>query len=469
MEKIDIIERARSQVEIANDTALVSRLLSLLEQSNHKEMVCFACSGGSDSVFLVYHILEKFPNLRSRAAVLHFNHNLRSNDSDGDEDFVKVLAKNNELAFYSERMADIPKKISEETLRLRRDEFFLRAMKVFDCRVLLLGHQKNDAAETLLMRLVRASDTGGLAAPRAVTIFSNGYVKLRPLVKFSKKEIENHLRSRNIQWREDGSNRENTFFRNRVRHILLPRMQKIAPVADIFNNLATAKKNIGEADDALVFFAKKYLQGKNLCGKIEISSLVGLPVAILKKIFAKFLVTNGLRVRRTFVSHFVEKMASGVASIFSVGGGNFIKFDGKHFSVVKRNGLPDWAVENLQISENLLPNGRTLRVEKLKISENFLNDLKNVDIKTMCYATVADGEKISAKSYRPNYRYVRFGHSSERKLGDIVTEKVFPKDDRKFLPVIFVNGVGCWVPGLPVSNIFRVKTGTANALRLTYL
>ena len=468
-ENFDIIAYARSQIEKSNDCDAVERVLSALGDKNSGDIVCVACSGGSDSVFLVKYVLERFPNLRPRMVILHFNHALRGENSDGDGEFVRIFAENNGVNFHWEKLENRPSTISEGTLRVCRNEFFARAMGAFNSKVLLLGHQKNDVAETLLMRLIRASGTDGLAAPRALTIFKDSHVKLRPLLNFTKEEIENRLRAANIEWRTDESNFENDFFRNKIRNIVLPQLRRAAKGVDVFSNLAVAKKNIEEADDAVSFFAAKYLAGKNLGGSLEISTIRDLPSAVAKKIFAQFLLANGIEVRKSYVDTLLKKMHSAEAGAFGVGKRSSMEFDGESFRIVRRGGELNWAVENLQIGENLLPNGRTLRMEIVKITKDLLDTLGSINVGTRCYAAFDEGTGVAAKNYRPNYKYVRFGHVSPRKLGDIVGEKIVPLVERRSLPVIFIGGEACWVPGLPVSNLFKIKGSGGKALLLTYL
>ncbi|MDR2628764.1 MAG: tRNA lysidine(34) synthetase TilS [Puniceicoccales bacterium] len=471
MQTHDLIAYAKAQIADCKGPEAANGILELLNKKNSGEVVCIACSGGSDSVFLVKYILEKFPNLKSRLVILHFNHNLRGQDSDGDEQFVKTLAKDWGLSFFSEKLAVRPANVSEDRLRRLRNEFFERALGKFNSKVLVLGHQKNDISETLLMRMVRGSDTAGLSSPRAITIFQEKYLKLRPLLNFTKQEMEICLKRLKIEWRDDKTNFENDFFRNKIRHIILPKIQEIAGHFDVVKSLANVRQNMEEADNAVDFFAKKYLNGRNLKEKLIISDLKKLPTAPLKKILVEFLVANDLDVRRSYVQTFLDKMRLGKTTIFSVGKRNFIKFDGNSFCLTtKEKDKEDdgWVVEDLKLGRNRLPNGKILDIQNVKISEKIWEDLKNMDRGKQCYAAVEKISKISVKKYKPSFKYIPLGHNSERKLGDLLTAKIVPKEYRRSLPVMFVNGKVCWVPHLPVSDHFKIKTKDSEALLLTY-
>ncbi|MDR2603492.1 MAG: tRNA lysidine(34) synthetase TilS [Puniceicoccales bacterium] len=473
MQTHDLIAYAKAQIADYRGFKAADEILKLLNEKNSDEIVCVACSGGSDSVFLVKYILEKFPNLKSRLVILHFNHNLRGRDSDGDEQFVKMLAENWGVAFYSEKLIDKPTNVSEDLLRRLRNEFFECALEKFNSKVLVFGHQKNDVAETLLMRMIRGSDTTGLSSPRTMTIFQKKYLKLRPLLNFTKQEIEICLKNSKIEWRDDKTNFENDFFRNKIRNIILPKIQEIAGHFNVVKSLESVKQNLEEADNAISFFAEKYLNGRDLKGKLAISDLKKLPTALLKKIFVEFLVSNDLDVRRSYVQTFLDKMLLGKTTIFSVGKRNFIKFDGDSFCLTtgeedKKND-DGWVVEDLKIGQNRLPNEKILDIQNVRIYKKIWEDLQNMDRSKQCYAVVEKVSKISAKKYQPLFKYLPLGHSSERKLGDILTTKIIPKENRQSLPVVFVNGKVCWVPHLPVSDYFKIKTKDSEALLLTYV
>ena len=95
-------------------------------------------------------------------------------------------------------------------------------MKKAKARLLWLGHQQDDIAETLLMRLARGSGTGGLAAPRPAQELSDGRLHLRPMLSLKKAEITTALKQAGAVWREDASNASGDHFRNRIRARVLP-------------------------------------------------------------------------------------------------------------------------------------------------------------------------------------------------------------------------------------------------------
>ena len=454
---------------IRNGHLSANRALNLLNDEECVDVICVACSGGCDSVFLVKYLLDNFKNIRSRLVLLHYNHNLRGEYSDGDEDFVRKFSIEKGLKFYSEKLAKVPVRVTEGVLRDHRNDFFSRAMRKFNSKILVTGYQKDDVAETLLMRLVRASGISGLSAPREVTVFSDNTIRIRPLVDISKSEIKMRLTESGIKWREDASNMCNDFFRNKIRNLIIPKLQEFSRNRDIIDSLFLAKKNIEEADDAIEYFANKIFE-KNICGKVlDCHDLNTLPVAVQRRIFEKYLQINAIEVRRSYTEKMIAIVATGSPDTFSAGA-HFINFDGKKFSIKISSNMEDWCVMDVHFGKTILPTGRCVNIEIINIEdEYFCHKIKNIDDAKQCYASINDNLSVSIKSFRPNYRYKKFGHNSYKKLADLLPSCAKRRDSGvSMLPVIFVNDKICWVPNLPVADDFRLDKGDKMALLLTY-
>ena len=153
---------------------------------------------------------------------LHFDHDLRGRESRGDAGFCRRVCAGLGLALVGERWVGRTETPSEAEARAGRFEFFDRTLRSRRMRALWLGHQQDDVAETLLMRIARGSGAAGLASPRPVHEHREGKIHLRPLLALKKAEIEAALLSAGAEWRRDSSNAEGDYFRNRVRNAVLP-------------------------------------------------------------------------------------------------------------------------------------------------------------------------------------------------------------------------------------------------------
>lgn len=183
--------------------------------------VIAAVSGGPDSVCLLHVLLALAPRLDFRvAAVAHFNHQLRGADSDADESFTAGLARQFGLPFHCARGRPPERGNLEQAARLMRREFFAGLLRSVPADRVALGHTRNDQAETVLLRLLRGAGLAGLAGILPVT--SSGLV--RPLLDVRREEARAFLLARSIPFREDASNLDPRFARNRIRHGLLPEL-----------------------------------------------------------------------------------------------------------------------------------------------------------------------------------------------------------------------------------------------------
>jgi len=208
-----------------------------------------AFSGGADSLALLLLLFAHWPERHGRLVALHFNHRLRGAAADADERFCRRVCSALGVRLNVGRWRRRRVGASEEDARDARFAFFERAMRRTGARALWLGHQQDDIAETMLMRLARGSGTGGLAAPRPVQRVGDQF-RLRPLLTLKKRDVVAALRECGIRWREDRTNAGAAYFRNRIRNQVLPAWQKAAG-RDAVAGAALARERLEEDDAAL--------------------------------------------------------------------------------------------------------------------------------------------------------------------------------------------------------------------------
>jgi tRNA(Ile)-lysidine synthase len=184
-----------------------------------------AVSGGADSVALL-HVLARLGWRRGwTLEVLHFDHRLRGADSDADRRFVEELAAGMGLACHVE-CADVRAAAQganlEQTARQMRYKFFAEMRARRGLEVVATGHTASDQAETVLLRVLRGAGAESLAGIRPV---NDGWV-VRPLIEVTREEVRQWLRSEGLEWREDASNADICYDRNRIRHELLPLLRR---------------------------------------------------------------------------------------------------------------------------------------------------------------------------------------------------------------------------------------------------
>lgn len=175
-------------------------------------------SGGPDSVAL----LHALTTLGYRPHVCHFNHRWRGAASDADARFVRALAGKLGLtvSIGARTVAH-----NEDAARRARLAFFGQVARKTGIRTLALAHTADDQVETFLLRLLRGAGLTGLVAMRADRQLGTLRV-IRPLLNVTRKEVLAYLAARKLMWRDDATNAERQFLRNRIRHELLPLLER---------------------------------------------------------------------------------------------------------------------------------------------------------------------------------------------------------------------------------------------------
>jgi tRNA(Ile)-lysidine synthase len=187
--------------------------------------VLLAVSGGIDSVVMV----DLFHRAKVNFAIAHCNFQLRGKESDNDEKFVEQLAKKYSVTFFStkfdtKKFGKTNKLSIQEAARKLRYEWFEEICKKHNIDSIATAHHLNDSIETFFINLVRGTGIEGL---KGIPI-KNGRI-IRPLIIFTRKKIEAYAKKKKLKFREDSSNKEDVYLRNKIRHQLIPLLNKLNP------------------------------------------------------------------------------------------------------------------------------------------------------------------------------------------------------------------------------------------------
>ncbi len=203
--------------------------------------ILIAISGGIDSVVLA-HVCHQ---LHMDFALAHCNFKLRGKESDDDETFLKVLAKQFGVSFFTtsfdtEAYAKNSKKSIQTVARELRYQWFKELLQRHQLDYVLTAHNTNDNLETFIINLTRGS---GLEGFTGIPPVNNKII--RPLLAFSRDQITMYAIKNNIEWREDTSNASVKYVRNKVRHKIVPVLQDINP-----NMLDSFKKTLSHLNES---------------------------------------------------------------------------------------------------------------------------------------------------------------------------------------------------------------------------
>lgn len=242
--------------------------------------VLCAVSGGADSVCLL-HLLAKMPEITVVGA--HYNHRLRGEESDRDEDFVRRLCARLGVKFIRGE-GDVSAFAREnglgceEAARRLRYEFLESAARAENCGRIATAHNANDNAETVLLNLARGAGLRGLCGIPPV----RGMI-VRPLLGTTREEIEEYLRENGLSHVEDSTNAADDYSRNRLRHQVTPVLREInsGAVMNIFRTTESLRRD----EEYLASCAREFIDKNLENGSLPVFELMREPYPVRMRIF----------------------------------------------------------------------------------------------------------------------------------------------------------------------------------------
>ncbi|UQS85013.1 tRNA lysidine(34) synthetase TilS [Apilactobacillus apisilvae] len=218
------------------------------------DKVVIGVSAGVDSMVLLYLMTHLPDNVRPKIIVAHINHKLRL-QSEKEQSYIESFCKNNdlqcEIGIWEQK--NHPTNGIENFARQYRYSFFKKIMTKYSANYLLTAHHLNDQSETILMKLIRGSYVKQISGIQRIRKFNNGFL-LRPLLDFKKSELKQYAIEKHIKWFEDSTNQELDVQRNRVRHQIIPMMEKENPqVIKHLGNFSKQLNQIIDTNNDLIF------------------------------------------------------------------------------------------------------------------------------------------------------------------------------------------------------------------------
>lgn len=427
-------------IELVKKDILKQELIS----ENAKVLV--AVSGGIDSVVL-FHVLR---NLGYDLSIAHCNFQLRGEDSNLDEDFVKNIAENNNVPFYIKRYELIGKKGSiQEMARDLRYNWFEEIKNEKGYTVIAVGHHKEDSVETFLINLIRGTGISGL---RGINVRLGSVV--RPLINCSKVQINEYAKQNAIQYRLDKSNSDTKYLRNRIRHEVLPMLRELNPsfnkaVLDTMCNLLEVEK-MHKENCSKIWRSATSIKKETICVDISLLKNSG---------FAKLVLLEGLR-SYGFNSFVVEDI---VASLSKGSGKKF--YSSTHLLVKDRTMLLISPIKKLykerkelliQSDDNVINVPISLRINKKSADEFKLLDsssLAALDDNKLVYP-------LLLRKWKEGDWFVPLGMKNKKKLSDFFIDNKVTLLEKEKIFVLESNGDIIWVVGFRIDNRYKLTEKT---------
>ncbi len=420
------------------------------------EPLIVGVSGGPDSVALLAALVE----LGYRPHVAHLNHQLRGAASAADAEFVRQLADQYGLPV---RMVAVRVAPNEEACRQARLAFFEQVATETGIQTLALAHTADDQVETFLLRLLRGAGSTGLTG-----ILPNrqlGTLRvIRPLLTLKREDVLKYLCARGIKYREDASNADVRFVRNRVRHVLLPLLEReFNP--QVRAALARTAEILRDEDACLAKQVDKYGSADTL----NVRELLQLPVALQRRAIRAWLGEVDFDEVEA-----IRQLAAAESPSGRIGAWVHREYDLLH--KVQGAGAEPVA------SRWLLNTDRETVIAELGVrfvvecadssalsSENQRQSGdKSPHSKTERFDADALGATPVLRTWQAGDRFQPLGMAGEKKLQDFFVDEKVPRRQRsRVLLLCATDGRIAWVVGGRIAEPFKVTRATKQILRIT--
>jgi tRNA(Ile)-lysidine synthase len=436
------------------------------------EKVLVAVSGGVDSMVLLYVLARLSKANQWKLAVAHLNHRLRGSSSDADERLVQRMAKRMKLPFFSERV-DVRRLARTEGLsvemaaRKARHEFLARIAVRRRTRYVTLAHHADDQVELFFLRLLRGAGPQGLAGMKLSNPSpANPKVMLvRPFLAIPKSVLRAYAKENRVAFREDASNSQIDFQRNRIRSELLPLLRRhyqpaldrtVRRLADIIQAESDFVTDVARqwlaADPGRRPFEKLPIALQRRCLYLQLLDL---------RVEADFAMVEQLRlhpggpicVDRASASGSspMARVSRDVAGRVSVSNAQVPRFKQLSRSLDLTEGSGNSQFSGVQIGWRTEPYKQTGRIRRHPGRELF--DARKI------------GPSMTLRHWRPGDRFQPIGMSSAVKLQDLFVNSKISRPMRHELVVATSSrGEIFWVEGLRIGERFKLQKNTKHAL-----
>jgi tRNA(Ile)-lysidine synthase len=432
------------------------------------DRVAGAVSGGADSVALLLLLLELRKELGIVLSVAHVNHKLRGEESDADQLFVEDLCNSHGLALHC-RSAPLQTGTAvgiEAAARALRYSFFRELAGTNPGMKIATAHTLDDQAETVLLRVLRGTGIRGLAGihPR-ITLAEEGQTVgevVRPLLGFRRAELEEFLHQREQTWREDSTNRDPAFLRNRVRHALLPLLKKNFGPAVVENLSDLAEIARSEDEHWLTTHPEVLAQ----VGNLNVNALRSLPLAAQRRLLRSWIELHAPATSISFrvIEEALDLADSAPGKVVEISRGNGIRRT--------RDGL---LFETNQIDcegndyKYSLPIPGEVVIPELNIRlQAAITDPTQVSgSDKMC---LLDQERLppvlTLRNWRPGDRFWPAHTKEARKVKDLLNERHIVGREKRLWPVLVARDELIWIRGFPIPASFQPSPDAKQAVRI---
>ncbi len=460
-------------IQILDSIRMTIRRHTLLEKG---DAVLVGVSGGADSVCLLHTLRSLSEELELRIVVAHVHHGIRGEEADRDAEFVREICQNWQIPFYLKKVS-VPELAERENIsletagRLARYRYFREICDKENVDKIATAHNRDDQAETVLMRVIRGTGIDGLSGIKYIR--PDGVV--RPLLDVTREEIEEYCKENNLEYCVDSTNNENDYTRNKVRNQLLPILkEQFNP--NILGAIANLSQNMAEDGVFINGYAKRLYRRinspipKRRPVVLDIESLKMVEPAIRTRLLclaAEDAMGKGYRPQRQHweaVNALLDKETGALAEL--PGG----------LTVAVRYG---WlAFETLEDREQ--QNEKNMIYESAEIGKSYITENGNITlelvepiIKPSKNQMLIDYDKIKdipleIRSRKTGDRIAIYQDGKEKKLKDFLIDIKIPRQERDGIPLLCSGKMVIAVIGHRVAEPYKVTQNSKRGMVITY-
>jgi tRNA(Ile)-lysidine synthase len=433
------------------------------------DRVLVGFSGGTDSVAMLHILHQLQKKLEFSMAAVYINHNIRPRAAKKEARFCEDFCREYSIPFSCEEI-DIPKLTKdekagiEETARIHRYRTLERLAAEQDFSRIAVGHHRDDRAETILFNLLRGSGRMGLAGipPRRGKV-------IRPLYDLRRLEIADYLEDNSLKFMIDRSNRSRKFVRNRIRHRIIPLMQKEITGAAVDNIvryseiLADEEKYLSEMTSDLI----KKLVTTTPGGKIrlDLNKKFQYDEWLKRRLVFGILANAGfIDIEFAEVDKIVKLIDDGRQTRLSLREGYLAEVAGDSMYLYR----PGPAIDKYEVT---VPGRCRLDHPQVWIDFEYVDNKEVKEISTSdSRIAFIDAEELQGTLYLSRLmrgaRFHPYGRPGSKKAGDFLTDRKYPRPLRDELPVLYDQKGIVWLAGLEIDHRVQIHDETRKIIKI---
>jgi len=421
-----------------------------LESKLKDSTVVIGVSGGPDSMVLLHMLNDIKDKINLKIVVCSVNHNTGRDGQKEEYNYVEEYSENNGLVFEGLTIEDYGDDNFHNEARTKRYNFFSRMMDKYHAKYMLTAHHGDDLVETILMRIVRGSTLRGYAGFRK-EFDLDGYICLRPLIGYTKEEVESYAKENNIKYFVDSSNSKEVYTRNRYRKNILPLLKE--EECEVHKKFLKYSETLHEYNDYIDRIVLSKLD-KIYIDKVLDIDLFNKEEKIIKERIIQYIFENvyddDLFLVNDNHTNLVLDLINSKKVNSSIYLPNNVIVSKEYNKLIFNNNIYLDSDYEIIISDYVkLPNGKEIiKVDKIDDNSNNVCRLSSKDVKLPLYVrNRKDGDKISIK-----------GLNGSKKVKDIFIDEKISLSKRDSWPIVFDSeGKIVWIPGLKKSKFNKTK------------